>query len=109
MWPALRDFLNVPEELTGKGVRIAIVDGDFPNHPDITTNPHRTTYKVMAMDPDPEPAVISQPVVGWIRSSTAATDPILPDSRSNDFSRPRRISSMELLRVFESTSLSETW
>jgi len=55
MWPALRDFLNVPEELTGKGVRIAIVDGDFPNHPDITTNPHRTTYKVMAMDPDPEP------------------------------------------------------
>ena len=55
MWPALRDFLNVPEELTGKGVRIAVVDGDFPNHPDITANPHRTTYKVMVMDPDPEP------------------------------------------------------
>lgn len=55
MWPALRDFLNVPEALTGKGVRIAIVDGDFPNHPDITTNQHRTSHKVMVMDPDPVP------------------------------------------------------
>ena len=27
MWPTLRDFLSVPDELTGKGVRIAVVDG----------------------------------------------------------------------------------
>ncbi|MCY3773272.1 MAG: S8 family serine peptidase [Gemmatimonadetes bacterium] len=65
MWPALRDFLNVPEELTGKGVRIAIVDGDFPNHPDITTNPHRTTYKVMVMDPNPGPKVFNAEPGPW--------------------------------------------
>ena len=65
MWPALRDFLNVPDELTGKGVRIAVVDGDFPNHPDISTNQHRTTYKVMVMDPDPEPKEFTAEPAPW--------------------------------------------
>lgn len=65
MWPALRDFLNVPDELTGKGVRIAVVDGDFPNHPDISSNQHRTTYKVMVMDPDPEPKEVTAEPAPW--------------------------------------------
>ncbi len=46
MWPSLRDFLRVPIELTGKNVRIAVIDGEFPNHPDISTNERRTSYLI---------------------------------------------------------------
>ena len=65
MWPTLRDFLSVPDELTGKGVRIAVVDGDFPSHPDITTNERRTTYKVMVMESEPQPKVFEAEPGPW--------------------------------------------
>ena len=65
MWPTLRDFLGVPDEFTGKGVRIAVVDGDFPSHPDITTNGQRTTYKVMVMEPEPQPKVFEAEPGPW--------------------------------------------
>ena len=65
MWPTLRDFLSVPDELTGKGVRIAVVDGDFPSHPDITTNEQRTTYKVMVMESEPQPKVFEAKPGPW--------------------------------------------
>ncbi len=65
MWPTLRDFLGVPDEFTGKGVRIAVVDGDFPSHPDITTNEQRTTYKVMVMEPEPQPKVFEAEPGPW--------------------------------------------
>ena len=65
MWPTLRDFLSVPDELTGKGVRIAVVDGDFPSHPDITTNEQRTTYKVMVMASEPQPKVFEAEPGPW--------------------------------------------
>ena len=65
MWPTLRDFLSVPDELTGKGVRIAVVDGDFPCHPDITTNEQRTTYKVMVMESEPQPKVFEAELGPW--------------------------------------------
>ncbi len=65
MWPTLRDFLSVPDELTGKGVRIAVVDGDFPSHPDITTNEQRTTYKVMVMESEPQPKVFEAELGPW--------------------------------------------
>ncbi len=65
MWPTLRDFLRVPGELTGKGVRIAVVDGDFPSHPDITSNERRTTWKVMVMEPDPQPRVLAAEPGPW--------------------------------------------
>ena len=65
MWPTLRDFLGVPDELTGKGIRIAVVDGDFPSHPDITTNEQRTTYKVMVMESEPQPKVFEAEPGPW--------------------------------------------
>ena len=65
MWPTLRDFLRVPGELTGRGVRIAVVDGDFPSHPDITSNEQRTTWKVMVMEPDPQPRVFAAEPGPW--------------------------------------------
>ena len=65
MWPTLRDFLSVPDELTGKGVRIAVVDGDFPSHPDITTNEQRTTYKVMVMESEAQPKVFEAEPRPW--------------------------------------------
>ena len=65
MWPTLRDFLSVPDELTGKGVRIAVVDGNFPSHPDITTNEQRTTYKVMVMESEPQPKVFEAEPGPW--------------------------------------------
>ena len=36
-WPSIRDFLDVPSYLTGENIAIAVVDGYFPPHPDITT------------------------------------------------------------------------
>ena len=65
MWPTLRDFLSMPGELTGKGVRIAVVDGDFPPHPDITRNEHRTTCKVMVMESEPQPRVFEAEPGPW--------------------------------------------
>ena len=65
MWPTLRDFLSVPDELMGKGVRIAVVDGDFPSHPDITTNEQRTTYKVMVMESEAQPKVFEAKPGPW--------------------------------------------
>ena len=65
MWPTLRDFLSVPDELTGKGVRIAVVEGDFPSHPDITTNEQRTTYKVMVMESESQPKVFEAEPGPW--------------------------------------------
>ncbi len=53
VWPALRDFLDVPASLTGRGVCIAIVDGGFPPHPDIATNSQRASHIVYATCPDP--------------------------------------------------------
>ena len=46
MWSSLREFLKVPSELTGRNVRIAVVDSDFPNHPGITTNDRRTSHLI---------------------------------------------------------------
>jgi serine protease AprX len=65
IWPTLRDFLRIPAELTGKGIRIAVLDGDFPNHPDITTNERRTVYKVMVMDSEPQPRIFEAKLGPW--------------------------------------------
>jgi len=64
-WPALRDFLRVPGELTGKGVRIAVVDGEFPNHPDISTAERRTTHIVRVMESEPHPEVFNTKPEPW--------------------------------------------
>ncbi|MYD59976.1 MAG: S8 family serine peptidase [Gemmatimonadetes bacterium] len=60
MWPSLRNFLRVPGELTGKNVRIAVIDGEFPNHPDISTNERRTSYLVRGMSEPETPLEIFQ-------------------------------------------------
>ncbi len=72
MWPTLRDFLQVPVELTGKGVRIAVVDGRFSNHPDISTNRHRTTHIVHVMDSEPHPEVFYSEPEPWAAGSSHA-------------------------------------
>jgi hypothetical protein len=64
-WPALRNFLRVPDELTGKGVRIAVVDGEFQNHPDISTDERRTTHLVRAAESEPHPALLQAKVGPW--------------------------------------------
>ena len=66
MWPSLREFLRVPRELTGKNVRIAVIDGEFPHHPDISTNDRRTTYLVPGMsEPDAQPEVFEAEPGPW--------------------------------------------
>ncbi len=66
MWPSLRDFLRIPGELTGKNVRIAVIDGEFPNHPDISTNERRTSYLVRGMsDPETHPEVFQAEPGPW--------------------------------------------
>ena len=64
-WPTLRDFLRVPGELTGKGVRIAVIDGEFPNHPDISTDERRTTHIVRVMESEPHPEVFKAKPEPW--------------------------------------------
>lgn len=49
-----RTFLNVPPELTGRGVCIAVVDGDFRPHPDIASTERRTVRFVRAADEVPQ-------------------------------------------------------
>ena len=66
MWPSLRDFLRVPGELTGKNVRIAVMDGEFPNHPDISTNERRTSYLVRGMsEPETSPEIFQAEPGPW--------------------------------------------
>ena len=66
MWSSLRDFLRVPGELTGKNVRIAVIDGEFPNHPDISTNERRTSYLVRGMsEPETSPEVFQAEPGPW--------------------------------------------
>lgn len=45
-WPSIREFLDVPSDLTGRGVTIAIIDANFPDHPDISSDETRNTYRV---------------------------------------------------------------
>ena len=66
MWPSLRDFLRVPGELTGKNVRIAVIDGEFPTHPDISTNERRTSYLVRGMsEPETSPEIFQAEPGPW--------------------------------------------
>ena len=66
MWPSLREFLRIPDELTGKDVRIAVIDGEFPKHPDICTNERRTSYLVPGMsEPDAPPEVFTAERGPW--------------------------------------------
>ncbi len=66
MWPSMRQFLRVPRELTGKDIRIAVIDGEFPHHPDISTDERRTTYLVPGMsDPDAQPEVFEAEPGPW--------------------------------------------
>ncbi|WP_158606915.1 S8 family serine peptidase [Paenibacillus ginsengarvi] len=66
-WASLRKFLDVPANVTGKGVRIAIIDGDFPAHPDISTDAVRKTYLVRASDPNPAPTLLESTEGPWPR------------------------------------------
>lgn len=42
----IREFLRAPAQVTGKGVRIAVVDGGFPAHPDIASDGCRDVFLV---------------------------------------------------------------
>ncbi|HEK9103825.1 TPA: S8 family serine peptidase [Bacillus pseudomycoides] len=54
-WTAIRDFLDIPRNLTGKDVKIAIVDGGFYCHQDIISNKNRTTFLVKTYTTNPMP------------------------------------------------------
>lgn len=54
-WSSIRGFLDMPKDVTGKGVKIAIIDGLFPPHPDIVSNEHRNTYVVKSSSSNQAP------------------------------------------------------
>lgn len=64
-WPSIRDFLDIPKELTGKGVKIAIIDGLFPYHPDIVSNENRNTYLVKPYSSIQEPVKMELCEEAW--------------------------------------------
>ncbi|MBI3971770.1 MAG: S8 family serine peptidase [Chloroflexi bacterium] len=72
-WPSLREILDVPADLTGKGIRIAVVDGTFTGHPDVATNAARHTYLVMAAAPDPRPERLAPSAGPWTGSAQHGT------------------------------------
>jgi len=57
-WASIRTFLNIPENLTGKNVNIAVIDSRFANHPDISSNQQRDTYIVKISDPLAQPVLM---------------------------------------------------
>jgi len=59
-WTAIRDFLEVPNDITGKGVKIAIIDGFFPSHSEIISNQHRDTFLVKAHTSNPNPIKLTK-------------------------------------------------
>ncbi|MFC4808189.1 S8 family serine peptidase [Paenibacillus sp. GCM10023250] len=67
-WPSVRNFLHIPSNLTGNNVSIAVVDGYFPPHPDITTNDRRLVYLVDMMSVDVKPELFRASETPW-RSS----------------------------------------
>ncbi|MGH2350910.1 MAG: S8 family serine peptidase, partial [Chloroflexota bacterium] len=74
VWPSLRTFLRVPENLTGKGIRIALVDGSFASHPDVASNGTRQTFLVNIAAPSPSPALLeATPSPEWFKGGEHGT------------------------------------
>jgi serine protease AprX len=57
-WPSIRAFLGIPDHLTGRGVSIAVLDGTFAGHPDISDGTARRSRVVLTGQAGarPEPA-----------------------------------------------------
>ncbi|MFD0618282.1 S8 family serine peptidase [Paenibacillus sp. GCM10027629] len=58
-WTSIRDFLRIPKNITGKGVKIAIIDGGFYCHPDIISNDNRNSFLVKTHTNNPVPIKIT--------------------------------------------------
>ncbi|MBB3129393.1 serine protease AprX [Paenibacillus rhizosphaerae] len=67
MWPSIRSFLDIPDHLTGKNVNIAVIDGIFPRHPDVTSNKRRYTYLVRTSDSQALPELLAADQGPWDR------------------------------------------
>jgi hypothetical protein len=64
-WPSIRDFLDVPSHLSGENIAIAVVDGYFSPHPDITTNNQRHVYLVKTSEADIKPQLFQRSEAPW--------------------------------------------
>ncbi|GIP26399.1 hypothetical protein J23TS9_15290 [Paenibacillus sp. J23TS9] len=58
-WTSIRDFLHIPKSITGRGVKIAIIDGGFYGHPDIISNHIRNSFLVKTHTNNPVPIKIT--------------------------------------------------
>ncbi|GIP26118.1 hypothetical protein J23TS9_12480 [Paenibacillus sp. J23TS9] len=58
-WTSIRDFLHIPKNITGKGVKISIIDGSFYCHPDIISNHNRNSFLVKTHTDNPVPIKIT--------------------------------------------------
>lgn len=58
-WTSIRDFLKIPCNLTGKNINIAIIDGRFPPHPDISSDTGRRTFLVKTTEVSPVPTLMA--------------------------------------------------
>lgn len=64
-WSSIRSFLEIPSDITGKGVKIAIIDSKFPSHPDIISNLQRTTYLIKTHSQTPVPIKLTTSKGKW--------------------------------------------
>lgn len=64
-WPSIRAFLGIPEHLTGRGVCIALVDGTFAGHPDISDGATRRSRLVLTGQAGPRPEPVRPTLGPW--------------------------------------------
>jgi len=64
-WPSIRTFLGIPDHLTGRDVVIALVDGTFAGHPDISDGSARRSRRVLAGQVGAEPEAVGPVVEPW--------------------------------------------
>ncbi|WP_165769165.1 S8 family serine peptidase [Virgibacillus profundi] len=59
-WTSIRDFLSIPKNGTGNGVKIAIIDEIFHSHPEIISNQNRNTFLVKTHTPNTAPIKLTK-------------------------------------------------
>jgi Subtilase family len=63
--PSIRAFLGIPDRLTGRGVGIAVIDGTFTSHLDISDGYLRRSLLVQVGRADAEPEAVRPTLEDW--------------------------------------------
>lgn len=65
VWPSIRAFLGIPNHLTGRGVGIAVLDGTFAGHADISDGTSRRSRVVLTGQAGARPELVRPTLGPW--------------------------------------------